>query len=84
MAHQARCATESWISVAHMARCATESQGGDKLKFEKKNSVAHQPGAPQKVDILWRTKGGAPQNFGFSDPTPLVDRLFSLAEKKRK
>ena len=57
--------TESLISVAHMTRCAIESQGGGGLKFEKNNSMAHKPGAPQKVDILWRTKLGTPQNLFF-------------------
>ena len=45
----------------------------------KKNSVAHLPGAPQKVDILWRTKLGAPQNF-FSNPTLWI-AFFVLQEK---
>ena len=58
------------------------SEGG-RFKFEKSNVVAHQPGAPQKVDILWRTKLGASQKVDFQIPPP-VDRLFSLAEKKRK
>ena len=74
-AHQARGATESLISVAHMARCATETQGGGGLKFEKNNSVAHQPGAPQKVD-------GVPQFF-FSNPTPLWIAFLVLQEENK-